>query len=433
MCCLVSTQQLWFGDPAAGWVYPYVATFSTPAFGAAVLVSAMLAALILLLPDPNPRNEWLLVSVWILVGFALQGVLRSLAPHSMHEIFLSDDANAFYRVTQLTDARSVLSDFAVARPNWPLHAQSNMPGKIMLIFGLKMLSADPTVLPWLIVALSSAGGALLYIFVRDLFADREVGLFSLMLYLFVPARVFFLPLLNTVTPVILLVLACLVLRWLQTGNQWYAAAAGLAVYGLVFFEPLPLVMGVLFAGLIVRALVRRELAPSRLATDLIAGALGFTVAYLALRLWLDFDLVDAVQSVAAHAVEFNTNAGRPYAYWLRSNLREFIFGMGLCQAVLFMLALVYLLREAHKNPTVLGSPIAVLTATLTLILVTTDVIGINRGEVIRLWIFLACFFQIPAAYLCARLGTRAAILVVVSLTVLHTAIAAAMIGFVVLA
>ena len=34
-----------------------------------------------------------------------------------------------------------------------------------------------------------------------------------------------------------------------------------------------------------------------------------------------------------------------------------------------------------------------------------DAIGVNRGEVVRLWIFLACLAQIPAAYVCRRLGS----------------------------
>lgn len=61
----------------------------------------------------------------------------------------------------------------------------------------------------------------------------------------------------------------------------------------------------------------------------------------------------------------------------------------------------------------------------------TDLIGLNRGEVIRLWIFLACFFQIPAAYVCARLNRRAAMVLVVGTTVLQVALGTSMIGFII--
>lgn len=433
VCYAVATQQLLLGDAAAGWLYGYVATFSLPAVGAALLVIAISITLVVVLPAPDERHEWVVISTWIVVAITLQGLVRFLPPYSMTEIFVSDDANAFYRVTQMSDARSVLRHFADARATWPLHAQSNMPGKIMLLFALEALSPSPAVLPWLIVALSSAGGALMYIFVRDLFRDRAVGLFSVILYLFVPARLFFLPLLNTVTPVVFLACACLVLRWLQTGSQWYAAAAGLAVYGLVFFEPLPLVMGVLFVALIASAIARHNLQPARLVIDLAAGALAFAAAYLFMRLWLDFDLVEALGRVATHAVEFNAYAGRPYDYWLRANLREFVFGVGMCQSVLFLVAIFSTLREAGTKSRNLAAPIAVLSTSLAVILLVTDLLGVNRGEVIRLWIFLACFFQVPAAYFCAQLRSRVAIIVVLSTTILQTAIGLAMIGFVVLA
>jgi len=45
--------------------------------------------------------------------------------------------------------------------------------------------------------------------------------------------------------------------------------------------------------------------------------------------------------------------------------------------------------------------------------------------------FLGCFYQIPTAYVCARLDNRAALLLVVGVTVLQATIGTAMIGFIV--
>ena len=64
------------------------------------------------------------------------------------------------------------------------------------------------------------------------------------------------------------------------------------------------------------------------------------------------------------------------------------------------------------------------------LLIATDLIGVNRGEVIRLWIFLACFFQIPAAYVCARLESRVALGLVLGTTLLQAALGTSMIGFI---
>jgi methylthioxylose transferase len=60
-----------------------------------------------------------------------------------------------------------------------------------------------------------------------------------------------------------------------------------------------------------------------------------------------------------------------------------------------------------------------------------DLIGVNRGEVIRLWIFLGCLFQIPSAYVCARLDSRSAAVVVLATTLLQDALGSSMVGFIV--
>ena len=76
-------------------------------------------------------------------------------------------------------------------------------------------------------------------------------------------------------------------------------------------------------------------------------------------------------------------------------------------------------------------PIALFCAGLVVMLVVLDLAGVNRGEVIRLWIFLACLFQVPAAYVCVRLQSRAAFTLVLLLTIVQSALALATIGFVI--
>ena len=56
----------------------------------------------------------------------------------------------------------------------------------MLLYALELISNDPTILSWLLLAVSNLGGLLLYLFVRDLFGDRRIALYALVLYLFVP-------------------------------------------------------------------------------------------------------------------------------------------------------------------------------------------------------------------------------------------------------
>ncbi len=78
--------------------------------------------------------------------------------------------------------------------------------------------------------------------------------------------------------------------------------------------------------------------------------------------------------------------------------------MGICQIVVFSGALLYALRQPGSWRERFSHPLSAICVGLIAVLLAVDLIGMNRGEVIRLWIFLACFFQIPVAYVCSRLG-----------------------------
>jgi hypothetical protein len=106
-------------------------------------------------------------------------------------------------------------------------------------------------------------------------------------------------------------------------------------------------------------------------------------------------------------------------------------GIGICQALLFFVALADGLAGDAPWRERLTRPITVLSIGLAAVLLTLDLAGINRGEVIRLWIFLACFFQIPAAYICARLEGRMAILLLMAVTILQSALGTAMMAFII--
>jgi hypothetical protein len=363
----------------------------------------------------------MLVLAWCVVALWLQGVIRSITPFTFKEIFLSDTANSFYSAALRYDAATMLGGFEKLRAGWPLHAQSNLPGKLLLVRALTHITTSPRALAWLIVAISNIGGVLVYLFVRDLLNDRRVALFSVALYLFMPAKLFFFPLLNTVTPVIVLACACLLVRWILTGRTWYPALFGVSVYALIIYEPTALVMGLLFAALIAGRW-RSGIDGRAIALQATIAASTFAATYFLVLYVTGFDLMHALRQVSEGAGRFNLDAHRPYWIWVRYNLLEFAFGVGVCQALLFWAAL------ADRQ---LPHSVAVLCAALLATLLITDLIGMNRGEVIRLWIFLACFFQIPAAYVCARLESRAALGVVLATSMLQSAVGTAMVSFVV--
>jgi len=65
------------------------------------------------------------------------------------------------------------------------------------------------------------------------------------------------------------------------------------------------------------------------------------------------------------------------------------------------------------------------------VLGAVDLVGVNRGEVTRLWIFLGCFYQIPLAWACSLRDSQVAIAAVVAVSAFHAAVGTALVGFVV--
>jgi hypothetical protein len=452
-CYEISSLTLVLGSHPAGWQYGYIRDPSLRPLGAALLASGIAAGL-LLLPRHPARYDRLVVLVWIAAATLLHGLIRSLTPFSLESIFRSDAANSFYSVTQQYDVRQVLGAFEELRSQWAPHAQSNMPGKLVLLYALEIFTQRPAALAWLVVVVSNLGALLMYMLVRDLFGDRRVqedpayadrrgqgdpadmnrrvALYAAVLYLFVPGKLLFFPVLNTVTPVPTLAAACVLVRWLTSGKAAYAALFGVVIYVLVLFEPLPLVVGLLFAGLVARTLALDGMRVRQMAVHMVVGGTTFAATALAVRWRLGFDLFAAFTQLKAEAIQFNVTAGRAYGFWIRHNLHEFVFSAGPCQIVLFGAALASGLRTAGGWRARLTEPVTVVCLGLLAVLIAVDLIGINRGEVVRLWIFLACLAQIPAAYVCARLPGPIGAIVVVSLSCLQAALGTATIGFIVL-
>jgi hypothetical protein len=304
-----------------------------------------------------------------------------------------------------------------------------MPGKLMLVYAMELVTRNPALLALLIVLLSSLGGFLLYALVRALIGDATVALYAAILYWFYPARLFFLPIMNSVTPVPVLACACLLIWWLRSSRTLAAAILGLALYGLVFFEPLPLVIGLLFSALVLRSIATGETEPGRWTLQACVLVATFIATSEAVHVLTGFELVHAFQQTAAHATAFNGEAGRPYGFWLRGNLVEFLFGLGYCQALLCAGVVVTALSGEQPLRTRLVHPAATLSLGLLATLLAVELIGVNRGEVLRLWIFLGCFFQIPAAWACVRMGRRIAMVTVVACVLLQTAVGIATMAF----
>ncbi|HXG55311.1 MAG TPA: hypothetical protein VNJ03_08005 [Vicinamibacterales bacterium] len=429
LCYAIATSSWVVGSIEGGWTYNYVRPFALRQLLVAAGVSAA-AALLLRAPIAGQR-VWVMLVAWVMFASAAHGLMYSIAPYDLEQLFVSPAANSFYTLTQERDASDLLERFNRVRLQAPWHARSNMPGKTMLTYALTLVTERTDVLPWLVVLVSNLGALLMYAFVREAFDDRRSAFYSAVLYLFVPSRVFFFPLMNTVTPVVALACGCLLVRWIRTGSVVWAVLLGAALYGLVFFEPLPLVLGLLFAALAGLALHCRTISPDRFVLQSCAMLVAFIATVELVVVLSGFDLLRAFRQIHAHALEFNVVEARAYGLWVRANLWEFLFGVGMAQALLLIVAPVVGPVQARGWRARLFTPIAAVSIGLLAVLLVTDLLGVNRGEVIRLWIFLACFCQIPAAYACARFTGHGAIALVLGLTILQITLGTAMIRFII--
>jgi hypothetical protein len=434
---LVATRAIVLGVPDAGWAYGYLAPFQPESLTAFAFVGALCAAVILLVPFTLTRRyEWAAILLWLVVGTFAQLQLRALTPYSLRTLFVAEGANGTYQAARQYGAATLLSDFDRLRPTLSsMHARSNMPGKTVLVHGLMLVAPRPADLARLVVVLTNLGGVLLYLFVRDWFGDRDTALIALVFYLFVPAKLLFFPVLNTLTPVFVFACVWLWLRVLQRREVVTAAALGPACYWLAFFEPTPAVIGVLAASLAAQAIRRGEITVRRALALAAVTVVTFLAAHAAMVAVLGFDLFSTLQTIARDAAGFNQLSvpPRPYGVWVVRNLVDFFFGVGLCQTLLFGWSLaIAAWPPAHRSFSEGGGHerAAAVAFGVAGALVAVDLLGINRGEVIRLWIFLACFVQIPAAYACARLESRLAVLVVVATSLLQVAVGTSMVAFV---
>jgi hypothetical protein len=155
-----------------------------------------------------------------------------------------------------------------------------------------------------------------------------------------------------------------------------------------------------------------------------------------------FDVWESFLFAVKDAREFNAEMGRPYGLWVVHNLKEFLFGAGLLTSGIFLALSGYLLGKLfwhcvekegrwQRVRGFLAEPETLVTLSLLLVLLITDAIGVNRGETIRLWIFLAVFLQIIVANRCAVWARPWVFPALVALTLLQTIVTISVVGFVI--
>jgi hypothetical protein len=417
----IARKMLLLGSVEGHFVYAYGHALEGRVWFPFLIVFAPACGLAWLTTRKIATRERACVLAWWAAAFPSQLVLRVLAFEPLEASIRSDSSNSFYTPTLSSTALDFLGNFQRQAEALPMHAAANMPGKVLLYYLLETMTSAPQVMGYANILLSNLGGVFLYFIVRDLFGDRRTALYSLILYLFIPGRTYFFPLANTVTPTV--VLACLFLhvRFLVTGRSIYALGLGVGLYVMLLFDPIPLATGPIFVAAFLNSRLPTCNTPAaaiRTASRAtLLGAAAFVAVYATVLVSTGFDIAGCFWTVLANAQDFNAQNKRDYTLWAMRNPVDFCITAGVAVVPLALAAVL----EAARSPVQLRA-LATFGIATVLAFVALDAAGVNRGEVMRLWIFQAAFFAVLAAWTCARVRGSLTFYLVLGVNILQAAV-----------
>ena len=241
-----------FRSESGGWAYPLIRTFDLHALSVFVEAAAVAVLMVWLTDGPLRLPIWLSIVVWLSGSWIVQRTIGQLAPDRLGSLIESDTANAFYTPTLRYSWREFLDQHLTL----PLarHARTNMPGKVMFFYPLQSLTGSTQAMAYIVMLLSNIGGGLLtFAIAKKLFKDNRAALYSMAFYLLIPGKICFFPLLNTLTPVFVLLSLYLWLLYLESRRSWYLAGLGASFYWLLLFDPIPFCLGFVFVAFLIAA------------------------------------------------------------------------------------------------------------------------------------------------------------------------------------
>ncbi len=400
-----------YGSEAGGWVYPRASEeISLWAFVLGGLLAIGVVIFAWLSRRIVEQYTTPVIVFWLIVGFFVQVAIWSLSDNDF-ETVVQSGTNGFYEVAARHSVAEFLGDFQTLSRNMSFHVRANLAGKVVFFHLLRCVTESPRETGWLILCISNLGGVLAFAITRDLYGTRSAGLAALLLYLFLPAKLFFIPLMNTVTPVFILLPLWMLLRFCATRRPLWLVAVGCSLYWLVLFDPLALVTGLVFLAVLARAIGRGDIGWWDVGKVAALVPLAFWGADWLVARASGYEIIEAARFAMDHAKEFNELNKRPYGLWVVQNPIDFLVNTGIATSVLFLgLAASAGLRVCAlwcRNGWRAASELAARTEvsivlSVLAVLVILDWMGINRGESIRLWIFLGAFIVIPVAAYCGR-------------------------------
>jgi hypothetical protein len=431
---LVYSENFVFGSKLGNWTYPYFETIKPISHWITLIIFLFLSSMIFVGSKLIFVYEKLTLLGSFLIAVLIQILIHKAYPISLGIIVQSDTANSFYSVAMHFSPVEILEQYNNLVSQFPSHAGTNMPGKILLFQFLKLFTTSPQIMGYLIISLSTLGASLLYGICKILFHDRQTAFYAFILYTLIPCKLFFFPILNTVTPLFILICVYLYLLYIERKKYLFLLLMGGALYILILFEPSPLITGIIFIGILFNALGEMRLSKKDFWGIIILPILAFLVVHILSIIIFSFNLFQTVLNISYKAVIFNVIVQRDYWIWVRENVKEFFYAGGIPIMMIFIYLTTQILSQwepiRYKNASWEIENVLVLSILVTFCMVLF--LGINRGEITRLWIYLAVFFQVPASFFLAKIPkSNALFFFVASTLVVQSIITLQRVGFII--
>ena len=431
---LIYSNNIVFGSKVGGWIYPYFKNTDPISLWIPLTVLFLAGVFIYVGDKLIKKYEKATLLGCFLIAVVIQILIQSLYHFPMGQLIKSDGTNSFYTPALQHSPAEILSQYQLLAPSFPLHARTNMPGKILFFQFLTIFTTSPQIMGYLIISISTLGGLILYGICKHLFDDKTLALYAFVLYTLIPGKQVFFPILNTVTPIFILICMYFLVVYLDSKNRLFLVLLGLSLYSLALFEPSPFITGILFIGVLLHAFVQKKILVKELIGILLIPILSAVITHLFFLVFFSFNLWTAGQYVVKDAMEFNLSAQRGYSIWLRENVKEFFYAVGLPILMIF----IYFLNSIFSQWKILVKNIAnwcaihIYVVGLLLTFCIVLFLGVNRGETTRLWIYLAVFFQVPAAYFMAKsVKSNTMFFMLAGVLILQSIISVLKVGFIV--
>lgn len=434
MIFLVYTENFVFGSEKGSWLYRYFKDVTIIKPWQPLTIFILLGLAIFIGDKFINKYETLTLIICFLIAIITQILIRNIYPFSMESIVQSDRANGFYSVAMEYSALEILKQYHILASDFSGHVRANLPGKILLYELFEVFTTSPKIMGYLIITFSTLGAFLIYGICNKLFLDKKAAFYAFILYIVIPGKLFFFPILNTVTPMFMLLCIYLFLLYFERKNLLFLWLLGGALFMLVLFDPSPLVVGLVFIGVIFHAIVEKKIALKNFLHIAVIPLLAFLCLYMLFSLFFSFDLIKAFQFILNDAIRFNLEDQRGYRVWFGQNIKEFFYSAGTPIILIFIYRISQILLEwktLFKRNMInwTAENIFILSVLMTFGVVVF--LGINRGEISRLWIYLAVLFQIPAALFIAKIqNSSIPFYIITSTLAIQTIVALQRVGFV---